>query len=73
MSNMLTCFACPPSTLLGCLKADARTESIPVILLTAKMSVIEVARAEPLPIAGMIAKPFEPINLVSQIAEILDW
>lgn len=60
-------------TLLGQLKEDPRTKTIPVILLTAKLPAIDADRVEPLPIAGMIAKPFEPVNLAAQIAEILEW
>jgi CheY-like chemotaxis protein len=60
-------------TLLRQLKENSLTETIPVILLTAKLPTIDPNQAEPLPIAGMIAKPFEPLNLPEQIAEILNW
>jgi CheY-like chemotaxis protein len=60
-------------TLLRELKANSRTHTIPVILLTAQLPPIEPHQAEPLPIAGMIAKPFEPLTLVDQIAAILGW
>lgn len=60
-------------TLLDQLKQDRRTQAIPVILLTARPPADHSTQAAPLPIAGMIAKPFEPLNLASQIAEILNW
>lgn len=60
-------------TLLRQLKENPQTQQIPVILLTAKLPTIEPDQTEPLAIAGMIAKPFEPLNLAAQIAEILNW
>ncbi|MGG6270456.1 response regulator [Leptolyngbya sp. AN03gr2] len=60
-------------TLLRQLKENTLTQGIPVILLTAKLPAIDADQAESLAIAGMIAKPFEPLHLAEQIAEILDW
>jgi CheY-like chemotaxis protein len=60
-------------TLLRQLKENAITQRIPVILLTAKLPEIQPEQAEFLSIAGMIPKPFEPLHLAEQIAEILGW
>ncbi|MCU0570758.1 MAG: response regulator [Oculatellaceae cyanobacterium Prado106] len=60
-------------TLLHQLKESALTQTIPVILLTARPPAIAPDSTEPLPIAGIIPKPFDPLSLSNQIAEILGW
>ena len=58
-------------TVLGKLKADPRTAEIPVILLTAKVqSVHGKLRAQG---AGVILKPFDPMTLASEVAQLLGW
>ncbi len=53
------------------LKADERTAAIPVILLTAK---IQAARQPSgTGAAGVIVKPFDPLQLASEVAGILGW
>ena len=52
------------------LKADARTADIPVIMLTAK---VQAVHAKDSRAAGVILKPFDPLTLAPQIAEILGW
>jgi CheY-like chemotaxis protein len=59
--------------LLRQLKENPVTQAIPVILLTAKLPVIDPNQIDPQLIAGMIAKPFEPLNLATQVADILGW
>jgi len=53
------------------LKSDAGTASIPVVLLTAKVRAAEAGRTAGA--AGVIVKPFDPLRLAEQIAEILGW
>lgn len=55
------------------LQEDPRTRSIPVILLTAKVQPAERRRYEDLAVAGMLAKPFDPLVLPDQVADILGW
>jgi CheY-like chemotaxis protein len=56
------------------LQADPRTREVAVILLTAKVQPREVARFGDLPgIVGVIAKPFDPMELPAQVATILGW
>lgn len=55
------------------LQEDPRTRSIPVILLTAKVRPAERRRYEELAVAGVLAKPFDPIALPGQIADLLGW
>ena len=57
------------ATLQG-LRADARTASIPVIFLTAKMQKTEVDRYRAVG-AGFIAKPFDPMGLPDEIRRVL--
>jgi CheY-like chemotaxis protein len=59
--------------LLRQLKENPVTQDIPVILLTAKLPVIDPNQIDSQLIAGMIAKPFEPLNLATEVAEILGW
>jgi CheY-like chemotaxis protein len=56
------------------LQADEATRDIPVIMFTAKLHV----RGEPAPwdghaFAGMIPKPYDPLTLGDQVAEMLGW
>ncbi|MDR7380635.1 response regulator [Promicromonospora iranensis] len=55
------------------LQDDPRTRSIPVILLTAKVQPAERRRYEDLPVAGVLAKPFDPLALPDEIAGLLGW
>lgn len=59
--------------LLKRLKAEAGTRSIPVVLLTAKVELTDPRRSADLDVAGVIAKPFEPFQLVEQLATVLGW
>jgi len=53
------------------LKADPETRSIPVIFLTARSMPAEIQEAMALGANGYLAKPFDPMTLISQINEIL--
>jgi putative two-component system response regulator len=53
------------------LKADPETKSIPVIFLTARSMPAEIQEAMSLGALGYLAKPFDPMALVSQINQIL--
>ncbi|MEM9906984.1 MAG: response regulator [Cyanobacteria bacterium P01_D01_bin.44] len=55
------------------LQANPVTKEIPVILLTAKVQAADRRRYEDLGIRATIAKPFDPLILASQIADILGW
>ncbi|MBE9137947.1 response regulator [Nodosilinea sp. LEGE 07088] len=55
------------------LQAHQGTQSIPVILLTAKVRATDRDRVSTLGVAGLIAKPFDPITLWQKVAQILDW
>ena len=55
------------------LQSDATTRHIPVILLTAKVQAADHLRFAELGVSGVLAKPFDPMTLPSQVAEILSW
>jgi CheY-like chemotaxis protein len=62
-----------PST-VSRMQADPRTRDIRVILLTAKVQSTEVARFHELAgVDGVIAKPFDPMALPTEVAQILGW
>ncbi|MGM3307767.1 response regulator [Anabaena sp. WFMT] len=60
-------------TFLRYLKADPNIQSIPVVLITAKVDFTEPQRLLSLGVAGAIAKPFDPILLVDQVCDYLGW
>ena len=49
------------------------TASIPVILLTAKVQAADRRRFDGLGVDGVLAKPFDPMELARQIADTLGW
>ena len=61
-----------PATFQG-LRANQSTKHIPVVLLTAKVQAADRRRFAGLGVAGVIAKPFDPLGLADQVAETLGW
>ncbi|MEL6815745.1 MAG: response regulator [Cyanobacteria bacterium J06598_3] len=55
------------------LSANPKTQSIPVILLTAKTGTAEKRLFQSIGVAGVITKPFNPLTLASEMAKLLDW
>ena len=53
------------------LKADRRTGSIPVILVSARVDALSLAAAQHLPVADVIRKPFVPRDLVQCVNRVL--
>lgn len=60
-------------TFLQRLRANSETQSIPVILLTAKVEFTDPQRISTLGLAGAISTPFDPYTVVEQIATFLGW
>jgi CheY-like chemotaxis protein len=58
---------------LGRLKANPKTQGIPVVLLTAKIQSTHQDEYAQLAITGVLAKPFNPMELAHQVAQILGW
>jgi DNA-binding response OmpR family regulator len=55
------------------LQEQATTETIPIILLTAKVQPEDKAHFSRLGVTGMITKPFDPLTLSAEIAALLGW
>jgi len=55
------------------LQQDPHSQSIPVVLLTAKILPDDRARFATMGVAGVITKPFNPAQICDQIAKILHW
>lgn len=61
------CVNCP------CAKANAATEPIPVILVTAKVQESDQQSFARLQVAAIFAKPFRPLKLPQEISKALGW
>jgi CheY-like chemotaxis protein len=55
------------------LQANPYTQNIPVVLLTAKVQSSDQRRFAELGITGFVPKPFDPMTLTEQVAEVLGW
>src|SRR5690349_10360865 len=59
--------------ILRLLRQNAKTKSIPVLFLTAKVQAIERQRLSDIGASGTLAKPFDPIKLADEISQTLGW
>jgi CheY-like chemotaxis protein len=55
------------------LQENPKTQGIAVIVLTAKVLPSDRQRFTEMAIAGIITKPFNPVTIWRQVAEILGW
>lgn len=55
------------------LLADPATGHIPIVMVTAKKSVGDAQPWDGLPVAGVIAKPFDPMTLADDLVRMLGW
>lgn len=55
------------------LQKNSTTQAIPTILLTAKVLPDDQAQFSQIGVAGVITKPFDPITICEQVAQILGW
>ncbi|HEX2210275.1 MAG TPA: response regulator [Longimicrobium sp.] len=55
------------------LHASAETAEIPIILLTAKVQAADRRRFDDLRVAGVLAKPFDPMELAAQVSGVMGW
>lgn len=58
---------------LKLLQASSRTQTIPVIFMTAKVQAADRRQLYALGAQGVITKPFDPMTLASQMAGFLGW
>ena len=47
--------------------------AIPVVLLTAKTQKADLAKYAEMGVAGMVQKPFDPLSLGREVADVLGW
>ncbi len=59
--------------LLRELRKETTTRSIPVVMLTARVQPSDQVEYTELDVLGVISKPFEPLNLTTQVATMLGW
>jgi two-component system, OmpR family, alkaline phosphatase synthesis response regulator PhoP len=57
---------------LHLLREEHHTKDIPVIFLTATVQVAEQRHLRDLGACGLIAKPFDPMTLARQVAELME-
>jgi CheY-like chemotaxis protein len=55
------------------LQANSATKRIPVVLLTAKVLPSDRRRFAEIGVTGVIVKPFNPVTVWHQVAQILKW
>lgn len=55
------------------LREQPETAGIPVILLTAKVQPADRRRFEGAGVAGVLSKPFDPMELSGQVSDVLGW
>ncbi len=55
------------------LQENPTTQTIPVILLTAKVQAADQQRYRTLGVKATLSKPFDPLQLSTQIASLLGW
>ena len=58
---------------LEALRREEKTKEVPVVFLTARLQPTERRSLEGLDVAGVLAKPFDPVRLHEQVAELLGW
>lgn len=61
-----------PSTFAR-LQEREETRNLPVVLLTAKTQEADLRRFAELGVAGVLRKPFDPMTLSDQVAELFGW
>jgi len=55
------------------MQEDPALKDVPVVFLTAKMQVGGAQAWDGLDVAGVIAKPFDPMLLAAQVAALVGW
>lgn len=58
---------------LKALRLQSQYDAIPVVLLTAKINLPQMAELQTLNVKGMVAKPFDPFSLPTEVAALLNW
>lgn len=61
-----------PATLWA-IRDSATTHAVPVVFLTAGVVESDMDRLRSLPVTGVLHKPFDPMQLPAQLADLLGW
>lgn len=61
------------AALVLALRSHPQTRQLPIVLLTSQVMARDYARFEQMGVAGVIPKPFDPVTLGRQIAQLLGW
>lgn len=61
-----------PAT-LAAIRDSGATHDLPVVFLTAGIVESDMDRIRSLPVSGVLHKPFDPMTLPSELAELLGW
>lgn len=61
-----------PATLWA-IREGAATHAVPVVFLTAGVVESDMDRLRSLPVMGVLHKPFDPMQLPAQLADLLGW
>jgi len=61
-----------PAT-LAAIRDSGTTHDVPVVFLTAGIVAADMDRLRSLPVSGVLHKPFDPLTLPSELAELLHW
>lgn len=64
---------CDGPTLFAELRTQERFAPLPVVFLTARTTLEDVQSYLGLGASGVVAKPFDPMTLATQLREILGW
>lgn len=60
-------------TTLNAIRDDPATRDVPVVFLTAGVVDADMDRLKTLPAAGILNKPFDPLQISRQLGDILGW
>ena len=60
-------------TTLEAIRDDPATRDLPVVFLTAGVVDADMDRLRALSVAGILNKPFDPLQLPQQLGDILGW
>ena len=60
-------------TVLARIRAEDRLREIPVVFLTAKVGSQDISRLDGMGAAAVLTKPFDPLVLPRQLADVLGW
>ena len=61
-----------PAT-LAAIRSNADAHPVPVVFLTAGVVDADLDRLRVLPVSGVLRKPFDPLGLPAELAELLKW